>query len=245
MIPSYEGEMPYLTTEEMVEVDRSMIEDYKINLLQMMENAGRNLAHLARTHFFNGDPRERTVAVLAGSGGNGGGAMVCARRLHIYGAHVTVFLTRSADSLKSVPAHQLEILHRIGIPILEPPAIIMNTTPELIIDGLIGYSLEGAPRGQSVKLIEWANHQEADILSLDVPSGLDATSGTVYTPAIHASATMTLALPKQGLREPGNTDYIGELFLADISVPREVYASPRLRMTVPSIFALGDIVRLP
>ena len=65
--------MPDLTTQQMVEVDRAMIEDYRIELVQMMENAGRNLAHLARTRFLDGDPRRRSVVALAGGGGNGGG----------------------------------------------------------------------------------------------------------------------------------------------------------------------------
>ena len=64
----FTGEVPYLTTAQMREVDRAMIEDFKIGLIQMMENAGRNLAHLARSRFFDGDPQGRKVAVLAGAG---------------------------------------------------------------------------------------------------------------------------------------------------------------------------------
>ena len=65
--------VPCLTTAQMREVDRAMVEDYRIELIQMMENAGRNLAHLARSRFLEGDPRGNTVVVLAGRGGNGGG----------------------------------------------------------------------------------------------------------------------------------------------------------------------------
>ena len=74
------SDVPDLTTEQMVEVDRAMIEDYRIGLIQMMENAGRNLAHLARTRFLDRDPRGRPVLALAGGGGNGGGALVATRR---------------------------------------------------------------------------------------------------------------------------------------------------------------------
>ena len=75
-LPIYPGEVPYLTTEQMVEVDRAMVEDFRIDLIQMMENAGRNLAHLARIRFFDGDPRGKEVVVLAGTGGTGGRALV-------------------------------------------------------------------------------------------------------------------------------------------------------------------------
>ncbi len=90
---------PYLTTDQMREVDRMMMETYGIGLIQMMENAGRNLAHLARTRFLNGDPREREIVILAGRGGNGGGGLVCARRLHNWGAAVRVFLTHPDDDV--------------------------------------------------------------------------------------------------------------------------------------------------
>jgi len=79
-IPFYPDDVPYVTTAQMVEVDRAMIEDFGIELIQMMENAGRSLAHLARARFLSGDPRGKRVVALAGTGGNGGGALVCARR---------------------------------------------------------------------------------------------------------------------------------------------------------------------
>ena len=93
-IPWIDGDVPYITTEQMIEVDRAMIEDFGIDLVRMMENAGRSLAHLARERFLDGDPRGNRVVVLAGTGGNGGGALVAARRLHSYGASVTVYATR-------------------------------------------------------------------------------------------------------------------------------------------------------
>ena len=109
--------MPWVTTDQMVEVDRVMVEEFRIRLIQMMENAGRNLAHLARERFLEGDPRGRRVAVLAGSGGNGGGASTAARRLHGWGAEVEVFLSVPEHGLGRIPAHQLDIVHRIGIPV--------------------------------------------------------------------------------------------------------------------------------
>lgn len=90
----YEGEVPYVTTDQMVEVDRAMIEDYGITLIQMMENAGRNLAHVARSRFLDGSPQDKSVTVMTGRGGNGGGALVCARRLHNWGARVRVCLAK-------------------------------------------------------------------------------------------------------------------------------------------------------
>ncbi len=238
-----EGDVPYLTTEQMVEVDRAMIEDFDIDLPRMMENAGRNLAHLARDRFFDGDPRGKSVLVLAGPGGNGGGALVAARRLHGYGTVVGVVAVREPAQMRDVPARQLGILENMGVPLIvgEMPPVRL---PDLIIDGLIGYSLKGAPRGLSAELIRWANASMVPILSLDAPSGLDTTTGTVFDPAVRATATMTLALPKEGLRASGASDVVGELYLADISVPPGLYARDPLNLTVGPVFAKSDVVRL-
>ena len=97
--------VPYVTTDQMREVDRLMVEEYGIVLLQMMENAGRGLARLARERFLDGDARGRSVVVMAGSGGNGGGGLVCARRLAGWGAAVHVWLANEPERLGKVPGH--------------------------------------------------------------------------------------------------------------------------------------------
>jgi NAD(P)H-hydrate epimerase len=241
-IPMYSGEIPYVTTEQMIEVDRAMMEDYRIELIQMMENAGRNLAHLARVRFLDGNPSGKHVVVLAGTGGNGGGALVCARRLHTWGARVQVVVSRPAEDFTPVPAHQLDILRRMQVPLVLAEAARQVGSAALIIDGLIGYNLKEAPRGTAADLIRWANTQLAPILALDVPSGVDTTTGTIFDPAIKAMATMTLALPKAGLRARGVETQVGELYLADISVPPSLYVEPALQ--VGPLFAQSEILRL-
>ncbi|MEL7529962.1 MAG: NAD(P)H-hydrate epimerase [Bacteroidota bacterium] len=241
MFPAIDN-YPRLTTEQMIEVDRAMIEDYHILLIQMMENAGRNLAILARDRFLNTELVGKKVIVMAGTGGNGGGAMVAARRLHNWGAEVEVYVSREPQA--EIPKHQFEVLRRMGmsVRIAEPPHAL--TDASLILDGLIGYSLKGNPRGVIGTMIHWANAQTSPILSLDTPSGIDLTTGTIYDPVIQAVATLTLALPKVGLFGEGAKPYVGELYLGDISVPPALYASPALQIELPNLFAQSDIVRL-
>lgn len=234
--------IPPISTEQMRQVDRLMIETYHIELKQMMENAGLNLASLARDRFLGGNPWGKRVAVLAGSGGNGGGGLVAARRLHTWGAHVDVFLTHSPDKMGDVPAHQLGILQVMQAPLYEASEVESLPEVDLILDALIGYSLTGAPRGAVARLIEIANQNGAPILSLDTPSGLDTTSGNAYQPHIQAAATLTLALPKTGLMAESARDVVGELYLADISVPPELYQA--LGLHVGPIFAKETIIRL-
>lgn len=237
--------IPALTTAQMIEVDRAMIEDYHIELTQMMENAGRTFAELAR-RWLGGTVKGKSVVVLCGSGNNGGGGMTAARRLHNWGAEVLVTLTKSADDLRGLPAHQLDILQRMKVPIVETASHCFDdaqrkpATPSLILDAIIGYSLRGSPRGVAADLIRWANVQDAPILSLDTPSGLDVTSGTAHDPTIRATATLTLALPKQGLMNRQSARYVGELYLADISVPPALYA--KMGIAVPPLFAESDLI---
>jgi NAD(P)H-hydrate epimerase len=81
------------------------------------------------------------------------------------------------------------------------------------------------------------------VLSLDVPSGIDATTGAIYDPAIRADVTLTLALPKEGLRTPGVDDHVGDLYVADIGVPPGLYEE-FLGIHVGPIFARSGILRL-
>jgi len=215
----------------MREIDRVMIEDLHIDLLQMMENAGRNLAELAIREF-----SPSSVVVLAGPGGNGGGGLVAARHLFNRGVRVQVVLSHPEDRLAPVPTHQLDILRRMDVPIMDEPS-----SADLIVDALIGYSLRGDPRARTAEFIEWANRQRAPVVALDTPSGLNVTSGKAGTPSIRAAATLTLALPKVGLLKA--PEYVGRLYLADISVPALVYQ--HLGIPTPLLFRRDTILLVP
>ncbi len=232
--------VPSVSPEQMAEVDRVMEEELGISLVQMMENAGRGLARLAVHRFLGDEPSEAEVVVLAGRGGNGGGALVAARRLAGWGARVRVHLAGDPKDLRPVPRVQLQSLIRMGIPIDLPP--VEAPAPKLILDGLVGYSLSGAPRGEVARLIEWSHRVEAPVLSLDLPSGLDAMTGKARTPTARSAATFTLALPKDGLVHEGARGWVGELYLGDISVPPQVYE--RFGFAVKGLFSRGDILFL-
>ena len=160
------------------------------------------------------------------------------------GAEVHVVTAGPSPTFQGVPAQQLDILRSMGVPVSDGSESPELPAADLIVDAIIGYSLRGAPTGVAAGLILAANAHGAPILSLDVPSGVDATTGRVYDPAIRATATLTLALPKTGLDSSKAIPNVGELYLADISVPRELYAGLGIGLTVGPIFAKDDIVRL-
>jgi NAD(P)H-hydrate epimerase len=218
----------WLTEAQMIEVDRVMIEDLHIELIQMMENAGRNLARLAIDL-----AAPSTVTVYAGSGGNGGGGLVAARHLANAGVDVSVVLSRSPADFKVVPHHQLDIITRMGVPVLDSPR-----SSDVALDALIGYSLKGAPRGRTADLITALPGHSGTVISLDAPSGLDVSTGQTPGVVVRAAATLTLALPKSGLRSETT---VGDLYLADISVPPSVFAD--LGVISPD-FSKAQILRI-
>ncbi|HET8894887.1 MAG TPA: NAD(P)H-hydrate epimerase [Gaiellaceae bacterium] len=230
--------MPWLSVEQMREVDRLMVDEVGISLVQMMENAGRSLAAFAR-QLLGGDLRGRSLVVLAGPGGNGGGGLVAARHLANAGADVAVVLATDPERLAPVPTKQLSIVRHLAIPV-EIGAATGLGDPELVVDALLGYSQRGDPHGGAATLIRWSAGRR--LLALDVPSGLELVTGVVRSPAVEAEATMTLALPKQGLAAPEAAANVGRLFLADISVPELVFR--RLGLRYESPFASGPLVEL-
>uniref|UniRef100_UPI0005931C08 NAD(P)H-hydrate epimerase n=1 Tax=Nocardiopsis lucentensis TaxID=53441 RepID=UPI0005931C08 len=163
------------------------------------------------------------VVVLAGPGGNGGGGLVAARHLINRGRAVHVVLAAPAERFAPVPAHQLDILRRMGADVRDAGTRSPGVSADLVIDAVLGYSLTGDPREPAAGLIRWTYDLRCPVLSLDLPSGLDATTGVPAEPCVAATATMTLALPKTGLLSAAGARQAGRLYLADVSVPRAVY----------------------
>src|SRR5262249_8117325 len=156
---------PSITVARMVEVDRLMIEEYGITLLQMMENAGRGLAEVAR-HLLGGNLAGRKVAVLVGKGNNGGGGLVAARHPANAAADVTVAV--AAAELGEVPEHQRRALMRMGVagsgaPTASSAVPDLLDGADLVLDALIGYRLRGAPREPVASFIHAANAASAPI----------------------------------------------------------------------------------
>ncbi|QCC52937.1 NAD(P)H-hydrate epimerase [Halapricum salinum] len=193
-------------------VDDVAVSETGPQLLQMMENAGRNLARNAMA----ARPGLRSVTVLAGPGGNGGGGLCAARHLTNHGIDVTVVLDRDPDDLSGATATQWETLEAMDVQrTTDATAAVVEA--DVVIDALLGYGLDGAPDDRIGEFVDIAA-KAAYLVSLDVPSGVDATTGERPGVAVEPDRTLTLALPKTGL-----TDLDGPLYLGDIGIPAVVY----------------------
>lgn len=221
-----------VTAAQMRAVDRVATEDVGLGLLQMMENAGRTLA----SHVLGACGG--SVVVLAGNGGNGGGGLACARHLANRNGDVAVVLDRRAADLSGAAARQFEILEEMGVETAMGPDGLDATGPtDIYVDALIGYGLSGRVRDPARGLIRAVNREATPVVALDVPSGIDATSGATQGASIRPARTVTLALPKEGL-----CGVPGELLLADIGIPATVFE--RLDIDYESPFRSGAWVEL-
>jgi len=221
-------EVPAVTAEQMREIDRIAEEEFGLTVLQMMENAGRTLAlHVMEMM----DNQKAPVVILAGSGGNGGGGLCCARHLLNRGYPVRIALARPTDALKGTAKAQWQVLATAGVkPIADSDIEHTLQNAAIVVDALIGYGLKGKSRGRTAHLIDLSNRFAQRVISLDIPSGLDATTGKTPGVVIRPDRVLTLALPKTGL-----CDAKYKIFLCDIGIPVEVYA--RLGILIEPVFS--------
>lgn len=232
------GPFTYLTSAETADADKSAIEGYGVDVVSLMENAGLAVANLAR-RMLNGRVAGERVTCLVGKGNNGGDGLVAARHLHNWGADVEVILGSARGDIREVPGRQLATIDRLGIRVSGPDQSLAGAS--LIIDALLGYGSRGNPKEPIAGMISRAAASRISTLAVDLPSGLDATTGTPWVPCVVANATVTFGFPKTGFLNPDCRSKVGELYLADISLPRQVYEKFSSR---PVEFPEGGLVRV-
>ena len=229
--------VPAVSAAEMRDVDRVAVEDTGPMLLQMMEHAGLNLALLAIELLGDGWAGRRVI-VLAGPGGNGGGGICAARHLANRGVEVLAVTSDAAARAGGALGQQLMTLGEAPATVIPYSEAFDVAEADLVVDAVLGYSLHGAPRGPVMALIRAAEAATAPVLSLDIPSGIDPDSGDAPGVAVRPQTTLTLALPKRGLR----AENAGELWLADLGISPGVYARAGLAFSPP--FGAASRVRL-
>ncbi len=240
--------LPDLTAAEMAEVDRLAVERFGIDLNQMVEQAGSHLAELVRVEL-GGDLRGGSVVVAVGPGNNGAGSLAASRHLANRGASVRVVLARPVVRLTPAARHQLETLLEMAVEccvavydIADEELDVVLAGADVIVDAVLGYGGRGEPRGEVGWLIARIAQAGVPIISLDMPSGLDADSGEVAGIAVTAAATLTLGLQKPSLLTAAGREHAGRLYLADIGLPAALYT--RLGIDVGAPFASRRVVRL-
>jgi NAD(P)H-hydrate epimerase len=229
--------LPGITREQMVEVDRIMVNELDISIELMMEHAGVNLARLAVQLM---SQKQTKFWIVAGSGNNGGGGLVAARRLVGWGHDVAVVLPNGVPRLRPIPLAQLRRLEGLGVDITESFQTMSETKDSMVLDAFIGYGFEKRKDDTTNEVFNTLQ-KSRNVVSLDAPSGLDVSTGETVS-GITPRATLTLAFTKTGLL---NTDpqNVGRLYVCDIGVPSSIYRH-RLGIDWSSFFDCAELSRL-
>ena len=217
-----------LRRDEIREIDRKAIEEYGIPGLILMENAGRNVAEETLKMLV---PCKAKVAIFCGKGNNGGDGFVIARHLYNRGVNISVYLTTKVSVVLADgdSGTNLKILLNMNINIKELQNLqdIEEIGKELqgcdvIVDAIFGTGLSGEVREPVNSLIRKINETNIPVISVDIPSGLNCDEGIALGTAIKATKTVTFVSPKAGFFKGNGKEFIGELIVADISVPKEL-----------------------
>lgn len=210
-----------LSTEQMRSIEKEAIELYGIPEIIMMENASRAVAEHAATMVKR--KKLSGISVVCGSGNNGGDGLAAARHLHNKGISVKIFLAKNKDSFRGLSSAQLAIVEKMGLPIVEIDRVPSEAKDHvLLIDALLGTGLKGEVTGSYRNIIESIDFSQCPVLSVDIPSGLDADRGMPLGTAVKARTTVTMAAPKIGMIKPHAQQYTGKIIIADIGIPKEL-----------------------
>lgn len=221
--------IPVVTAEEMRRIDRRAIEVLGIPGTTLMENAGRGAAEVIAERF--SPVAGEKILVICGKGNNGGDGFVCARHLAAAGARPQVLLLATASELKGDAARHFTSLAEARIPVVEvTDASTLARIPELghasdlVVDALLGTGVSGPAQGLVGAAIPLINALEKPVISLDLPSGLSSDQGSLLGPVVHATLTVTFALPKRGLLLYPGAQEAGEVVRVEIGIPESEMA---------------------
>ena len=227
--------MKVLTSEQMKEIDRTAIEDLGIIGPILMENAGLQIAMEIMDCF--PDINYEEIVIVAGKGNNGGDGFVVARHLYNQGCRPHVLLLAKMKELRGDAGLNAGIAQKIGVKISEAPTekewrnhkkALKKAT--IVLDAIFGTGLAKPAKGLHARAIEDINTSEAYTIAVDIPSGLSSDSFQIIGPCVEADLTITLAAPKIAHVFPPAEEIVGELVVADISVPPELFKHDRLKL---------------
>lgn len=234
--------MQICSAEQMRDFDRRAIENFNISGIVLMENAAQKVAFEAFKMIK--EIENPKVFIFAGKGNNGGDGFAAARILKNMGVNVFVFLTGNEADLKGDAKINFNIIKKMKINI--ESASDLNFKNEilcdLIIDAIFGTGLKREITGDLCDLIENINNCGKEILSIDIPSGIDSDTGNVMGKAICADITVTFVCPKLGLILYPGAEYAGKVMTKDISVPKEILEEMEIKSNVLDIKAAKELI---
>lgn len=214
--------MKILNGEQMRNIDRRTIERFGVPSIVLMENAALAVVDA----IFDRWPESERIALICGTGQNGGDGFAVARHLENRGVVPLIVLVGERDAIRGDALTNFLICERLGLPIHAirneddvERTLAHAADADLLIDALFGTGLNRAPSGIHADVIRALAELRIPVLAVDLPSGASASSAEPFEPCIQAEATVTFAAPKHcHIFEPVSL-YCGEVIVADISIP--------------------------
>lgn len=215
-----------VTAKQMHGFDRAAIERYSLPGVVLMENAGR--AFVDELEARRGSLAGRRVVIVCGKGNNGGDGFVIARHIANRGGHAVVGLLCTPGDLKGDAATNFAAVaamaktrnSRVELRAVHRGSFRTLGSAQVIVDAIFGTGFSGRAAGVYARAIEWINRQRSYIASVDIASGVDATTGIVEHLAVKANLTVTMGLGKIGQYVGDGREHSGEVVVADIGMPR-------------------------
>lgn len=218
--------MESLSRDQVRRVDRYAMDVLGVSGLVLMENAGRNAAEAIEA--FLGNLTDKKIAIVAGSGNNGGDGFVIARHLAMRGACVATFLVAPREKIRSGgdSAVNFSILEKLGYSVrpLADQGRVASLAEQLnpfdvVIDAVGGTGIQGSLRGELPLAVEQINLAGKPVVAVDIPTGLDCDTGQPNGPTVRAKLTITMHARKKGFDHPASRSYTGEVRVVDIGIP--------------------------
>ncbi len=229
---------PLYTAGEMRELETRAIEGLRIPSLVLMERAGLAAAEEIIRRYPGGE----TATILCGAGNNGGDGFVVARHLHAAGWAVEVFLTGVSGKLKDDARLNFEIARRLDIPVHErvAPARLRRGVrrADVVVDALLGTGFSGMPRPGAAALIAAVDAAGGAVAALDVPSGIDSSTGQVEGVAVRADVTISFHGAKTGLMVSPGRQYRGDVVVVPIGIPPQVEMPTTVGLATGAVLGL-------
>jgi NAD(P)H-hydrate epimerase len=203
-----------VTAAEMKALDARTIHAMGVPSMVLMERAA--LATVDAL-FENAFDLSRVLCVC-GVGNNGGDGFAIARMLHIKGVCAEVLLVGDIAKLSGETKQQMAIARNYGVRIFENDFAILDQAHTTIVDSLFGIGGSRPLAGSYAEIVDKINSNPAEVLAVDIPSGISADTGEVLGNAVHAKTTATFAYNKIGLTVPPGSEYAGKVIIKDIGI---------------------------
>lgn len=206
-----------VTGPQMKAIDQYTIEKIGIPSMVLMERAALHVQECVEEKV----DKKQFIAVLCGMGNNGADGAAAGRLLFLKGYRVSIYLVGSLSKASVELKQQLKIARNVGVPIFSETMPDSNRY-EVLIDALFGIGLNKPVTGDYLNWIGLINQSDGLVFSVDIPSGLSATSGEVLGETVSADYTITFGLMKYGLTTEKGKQHAGEVVVGDIGYPDKV-----------------------